>query len=88
MRRDARRLNRVVLGLIGLVLVAVGLGAVALWLRDGVAARWPYTGRDDVLLSEGEPGPVRRHDWWWPVVIGVLALIVLCAAVVAAGPGA
>ncbi|MDX3238130.1 alkaline shock response membrane anchor protein AmaP [Streptomyces sp. ME03-5709C] len=68
--------NRVVLALIGLVLVL--LGAVALCSVTGLLRR-PYTGRDDVLLSEGDRARYGGTAWWWPVVIGVLTLIVLCA---------
>ncbi|MFE0630168.1 alkaline shock response membrane anchor protein AmaP [Streptomyces sp. NPDC058864] len=68
--------NRFVLALTGLVLVLVG--AVVLCSATGLLHR-PYTGRDDVLLSEGDRTRYEDSSWWWPVVIGVLALLVLCA---------
>ncbi|MFF7216435.1 alkaline shock response membrane anchor protein AmaP [Streptomyces sp. NPDC008238] len=68
--------NRVVLALTGLLLVLGG--AVVLCSATGLLHR-PYTGRDDVLLSEGDRTRYEGTSWWWPVVIGVLALGLLCA---------
>ncbi|MGI5249584.1 alkaline shock response membrane anchor protein AmaP [Actinacidiphila glaucinigra] len=68
--------NRVVLVLTGLVLVLAG--AVVLCSATGLLHH-PYTGRDDVLLSAGDRTRYEDTSWWWPVVIGVLTLVVLCA---------
>ncbi|MDX2644196.1 alkaline shock response membrane anchor protein AmaP [Streptomyces sp. PA03-1a] len=68
--------NRVVLALVGLALVLAG--AAVLCSATGLLRR-PYTGRDDVLLSGGDRSRYEDSSWWWPVVIGVLALLVLGA---------
>ncbi|WP_030203178.1 alkaline shock response membrane anchor protein AmaP [Streptomyces sp. NRRL S-87] len=65
------RVNRVLLGLVGLVLLALGV--------VGLLGLWPFSGRDDVLLSVDERQHWRAEGWWWPVVLAVLALCVLLA---------
>jgi hypothetical protein len=73
--------NRVLLGLLGLGLFALG-GGVLLGGLDlqrhwgfGVPGWWPFRGPDDVVL--GAEGRTRWRDegWWWPTVIAVLAVL-------------
>jgi hypothetical protein len=80
-----RIVNRVVLGLVGLVLFGFGLAAVVAALdlprRWGfeLPSGWSWRGPDDVVLAREDR--VQGHDagWWWPVVIGGLALVVVLA---------
>ncbi|EPH42826.1 alkaline shock response membrane anchor protein AmaP [Streptomyces aurantiacus] len=74
-----RTVNRVLLGLLGLVLVLVGGSVLAVGLGAGPPSWWVHDGRDDVLLSDADRARWRDDGWWWPTVIGVLALIVLLA---------
>jgi hypothetical protein len=78
-----KTVNRVLLGLLGLGLFALGgsvlLGALDLprhWDFD-VPGWWPFRGPDDVVL--GVEGRTRWRDegWWWPVVIAVLAVLLI-----------
>lgn len=78
-----RTVNRVLLGLGGLLLTALGLavliGAFDLqqsWGFD-LGPDWPWSGPDDVLLTEDGRTRYREEGWWWPVVIGGLAVLVL-----------
>ncbi|MDT0573906.1 alkaline shock response membrane anchor protein AmaP [Streptomyces sp. DSM 3412] len=74
-----RILNRVLLGLAGLVLVVAGGAVLAVGLGVDPPSWWPHHGPADVPLSDAER--TRWHDsgWWWPTVIAVLALLVLLA---------
>ncbi|MFF9014330.1 alkaline shock response membrane anchor protein AmaP [Streptomyces sp. NPDC014870] len=72
-----RRVNRVLLGLIGLVLVAVGGAVLAAGLDLPVPSWWPWSGPSDVLLSRADRLRWRDEGWWWPVVIAVLGVLVL-----------
>ncbi|KQX53590.1 MULTISPECIES: alkaline shock response membrane anchor protein AmaP [unclassified Streptomyces] len=74
-----RRVNRILLGLAGLLLVLVGGGVLAAALDLGVPSWWPWSGPSDVLLSAADRQRWRDEGWWWPVVIAVLGLIVLLA---------
>ncbi|MEU6949167.1 alkaline shock response membrane anchor protein AmaP [Streptomyces sp. NPDC046316] len=74
-----RRVNRVVLGLVGLVLVAGGGGVLAAGFDLAVPTWWPWKGPSDVLLSRADRLRWRDEGWWWPVVIAVLGVIVLLA---------
>ncbi|MFI9718952.1 alkaline shock response membrane anchor protein AmaP [Streptomyces sp. NPDC052396] len=80
-----KTVNRVLLALAGLLLVALGaavlVGALDLRRRWGLAlpAGWPFAGAHDVLLSAAARRRRRGGDWWWPVVITVLSLLVLLA---------
>lgn len=73
--------NRVLLGLLGLGLFALGggvlLGGLDLQRRwaFGMPYWWPFRGPDDVVL--GTEGRTRWRDegWWWPTVIAVLAVL-------------
>ncbi len=65
-----RSVNRVLIGLTGLVLLGLG-GSVlagALWADPGT-----------VLLSASARQRWRDQAWWWPVVLGGLAVLVLLA---------
>ncbi|MFE2267402.1 alkaline shock response membrane anchor protein AmaP [Streptomyces griseosporeus] len=73
--------NRVLLGLLGVALLALG-GGVLLGGLDlprrwdfGLPGWWPFRGPDDVVL--GTEGRTRWRDegWWWPTVIAVLAVV-------------
>ncbi|WP_327291730.1 alkaline shock response membrane anchor protein AmaP [Streptomyces sp. NBC_01198] len=77
--------NRVLLGLIGLILLVVGL-AVLFGSFDlqrhwdfTVPDWWPITGPKDVLLTDHNRTRFRSDDWWWPVVIAVLAILFVAA---------
>jgi hypothetical protein len=78
-------LNRVLLGLTGLVLVIIGLsvlvGSLDLQRHWGFTLPhwWPYMGPDDVLLTAQDRTRYRSHGWWWPVVIAVLGVLLLAS---------
>ncbi|MDT9696104.1 alkaline shock response membrane anchor protein AmaP [Streptomyces sp. P17] len=74
-----RIVNRVLLGLVGLLFVALGGSVLAVGLGLNPPSWWIHDGKDDVLLSDAER--TRWHDdgWWWPTVIAVLAVLLLLA---------
>ncbi|WP_416983018.1 alkaline shock response membrane anchor protein AmaP [Streptomyces sp. T028] len=74
-----RTVNRVLLGLVGLVLVAVGGAVLAVGLGVSPPSWWIHDGPHDVLLSTAERTKWRDESWWWPTVIAVLAVLVLLA---------
>ncbi|MFE9406242.1 alkaline shock response membrane anchor protein AmaP [Streptomyces sp. NPDC006530] len=74
-----RTVNRVVLGLVGLVLFLGGGAALAAGLGLDVPSWWPWGTKHDVLLSRSRRIRWHEQDWWWPVVIAALALTVLLA---------
>ncbi|BFO20392.1 hypothetical protein SHKM778_67800 [Streptomyces sp. KM77-8] len=74
-----RAVNRVLLGIVGLVLVALGGSVLAIGLGAPAPSWWLHDGRDDVLLDDAERTRWRDEGWWWPVVIAVLAVLVLLA---------
>lgn len=74
-----RTVNRVLLGLAGLVLVCVGGGVLAAATGLSVPSWWPWSGKNDVLLSEADRTRWRADGWWWPTVIVVLAVLVVLA---------
>ncbi|MFF8847455.1 alkaline shock response membrane anchor protein AmaP [Streptomyces sp. NPDC015127] len=74
-----RTVNRVVLGLVGLVLLCLGGAVLVTGTGLPVPSWWPWSGRNDVLLSDADRTRWRDEGWWWPVVIAVLALLVLLA---------
>ncbi|NED86090.1 alkaline shock response membrane anchor protein AmaP [Streptomyces sp. SID11233] len=74
-----RTVNRVLLGLAGLVLVCVGGGVLAAATGLSVPSWWPWSGKNDVLLSEADRTRWRSDGWWWPTVIAVLAVLVVLA---------
>ncbi|MFH8476132.1 alkaline shock response membrane anchor protein AmaP [Streptomyces sp. NPDC018000] len=71
--------NRVLLGLAGLVLICGGGAVLAAGLGLSVPSWWPWYGKGDVLLSEAERDRWRGEGWWWPTVIAVLAVVVVLA---------
>jgi len=78
-------LNRVLLGLTGLVLLVLGLsvlvGSLDLQQHWGFTLPhwWPYMGPDDVLLPAHDRTRYRANGWWWPVVIAALGVLLLGA---------
>lgn len=71
--------NRVLLGLVGLLLLAVGGAVLAVGLGAPPPHWWLHTGPHDVLLSAAERTRWRDARWWWPTVIAALALLALLA---------
>ncbi|MFG2646143.1 alkaline shock response membrane anchor protein AmaP [Streptomyces sp. NPDC048436] len=74
-----KTVNRVVLGLIGLVLVLGGGSVLAVGLGASPPSWWVHDGKNDVLLSDADRARWRDDDWFWPVVIAALAVCVLLA---------
>ncbi|MBZ3902817.1 alkaline shock response membrane anchor protein AmaP [Streptomyces brasiliscabiei] len=74
-----RIVNRVLLGVVGLVLVVLGGAVLTVGLGVDPPSWWPYDGRHDVLLSDADRTRWRDSGWWWPTVIAVLAVLVLLA---------
>ncbi|MET9622210.1 alkaline shock response membrane anchor protein AmaP [Streptomyces sp. NPDC006464] len=78
-----KTVNRVLLGLLGLGLFALGggvlLGGLDLqrhWDFD-VPGWWPFRGPADVVLGVEGRTRWREEDWWWPAVIAALAVLLL-----------
>ncbi|MFJ2136821.1 alkaline shock response membrane anchor protein AmaP [Streptomyces sp. NPDC087228] len=74
-----RTVNRVLLGLAGLVLICAGGAVLAAGLGLAVPSWWPWHGKGAVLLGEAERDRWRGEGWWWPAVIAVLAVVVVLA---------
>ncbi|MER8045177.1 alkaline shock response membrane anchor protein AmaP [Streptomyces sp. NPDC094032] len=74
-----RRVNRIVLALAGLLLLAGGGAVLAASFGLSLPSWWPWSGPDDVLLSRSERQHWRAESWWWPTVIALLGLVVLLA---------
>ncbi|GEB53850.1 MULTISPECIES: alkaline shock response membrane anchor protein AmaP [Streptomyces] len=80
-----RTVNRVLSGLAGVLLLALGLavlfGGLDLphkWgLTEALPSGWPWSRPGDVLLSDDGRTRWRGEGWWWPVVIAVLAVLVV-----------
>nr|WP_307174388.1 alkaline shock response membrane anchor protein AmaP [Streptomyces africanus] len=72
-----RVVNRVFLGLVGLVLLVLGGSVLAVGLGAPAPSWWIHDSRHDVLLSNAERTRWRDDGWWWPVVIAVLAVLLL-----------
>ena len=79
MRAVLRIVNRVLLGIAGLVLVVLGGSVLAVGLGAPPPSWWIHQGRHDVLLSDAERTRWQGSGWWWPTVIAVLAVLVLLA---------
>ena len=78
-RAVLRTVNRVLVGLVGLVLLVIGGSVLAVGLGLDPPSWWIHDGRHDVLLSDAERTRWRDDGWWWPTVIAVLAVVVLLA---------
>jgi hypothetical protein len=74
-----RIVNRVLLGVAGLVLFVVGGSVLAVGLGAPSPSWWIHDGRHDVLLNDAERTRWRDDGWWWPTVLAVLAVLVLLA---------
>ncbi|AUY49314.1 alkaline shock response membrane anchor protein AmaP [Streptomyces sp. CB01881] len=78
--------NRVLLGVAGLVLFAVGVlvlaGGLDLYGRLGVdpPGWWPLTSPDQPVVSVESRTHWSDQGWWWPAVIGGLVVVVAGAA--------
>ncbi|MDK1346125.1 alkaline shock response membrane anchor protein AmaP [Streptomyces sp. 378] len=79
MRAVLRSVNRVFLGLIGLILLVLGGSVLAVGLGAPVPSWWIHDSEHDVLLSDAERTRWRDDGWWWPVVIAALAALLLLA---------
>lgn len=78
-----RSVNRVLLALIGLLLLALGLTVLVAgfdlprhW-NFSLPSGWPWDGPDEVLLSDADRTRWRSESWWWPAVLGGLGLLVI-----------
>ncbi|MEV7792251.1 alkaline shock response membrane anchor protein AmaP [Streptomyces sp. NPDC087512] len=74
-----RTVDRVLLGLVGLVLLAVGGAVLAVGFGVSPPSWWVHQGPHDVLLSDAERTRWRDAGWWWPAVIAALAVLLLLA---------
>ncbi|MEU2135107.1 alkaline shock response membrane anchor protein AmaP [Streptomyces sp. NPDC018352] len=76
-----KTVNRVLLGLLGLGLFALGggvlLGGLDLQRHWGfnMPGWWPFRGPGDVVLGTEGRTRWREEDWWWPAVIAVLVVL-------------
>ncbi|MGW0765174.1 alkaline shock response membrane anchor protein AmaP [Streptomyces sp. NPDC002676] len=71
--------NRVLLGLAGVLLLVLGGSVLAVGLGAPPPSWWIHTGPHDVLLSRAERTRRRNEGWWWPTVIAALAVVLLLA---------
>ncbi|MEU8590641.1 alkaline shock response membrane anchor protein AmaP [Streptomyces sp. NPDC048664] len=79
MRAVRRIVNRVLIGLVGLILIALGGAVLAVGLGVRPPSWWIHQGPHDVLLDQAERTRWRDRSWWWPAVIASLAVLVLLA---------
>ncbi|WP_432083812.1 alkaline shock response membrane anchor protein AmaP [Streptomyces sp. WAC 04229] len=79
MRAVLRTVDRVLTGLVGLVLLALGGAVLAVGFDLPAPSWWVHQGPHDVLLSTAERTRWRDAGWWWPVVIAALAVLLLLA---------
>ncbi|MEV0532820.1 alkaline shock response membrane anchor protein AmaP [Kitasatospora sp. NPDC050463] len=74
--------NRVLLGVVAVLLLAAGVlvlaGGLDLYARLGldVPDGWPLTSPDQPVVSAGSRTRWADESWWWPAVIAGLALVV------------
>lgn len=74
-----RTVNRVLLALAGLILVALGGSVLAVAFGVSPPSWWIHRGPHDVLLSDAERTHWRDQGWWWPAVIAALAVLLMLA---------
>lgn len=74
-----RTVNRVLLGIVGLVLLVLGGSVLAVGLGVTPPSWWIHDGKHDVLLSDADRARWQDQGWWWPTVIAVLAVLLLLA---------
>ena len=74
-----RIVNRVLVGLAGLLLIVGGGSVLAVGLGLEAPSWWVHDGQRDVLLSDTGRTRWRDEGWWWPTVIAVLAVALLLA---------
>ncbi|MER5184261.1 alkaline shock response membrane anchor protein AmaP [Streptomyces sp. NPDC002896] len=79
MRAVLRTVNRVLLGIAGLVLLVLGGSVLAVGLGVTPPSWWIHDGKRDVLLSDADRSRWQDEGWWWPTVIAVLAVCLLLA---------
>lgn len=78
-----RVVNRLLLAAVGLGMILLGVsalvGAADLPRRWGfdLPSGWSWSSPDEVLLTGTDRTQWRDESWWWPVVLGVLALFVV-----------
>ncbi|AXK34210.1 alkaline shock response membrane anchor protein AmaP [Streptomyces armeniacus] len=78
-----RIVNRVLVGLAGLLLLLLGLAVLAggldLQRRWGysLGSGWPWAASGDVLLTDADRTRWRDEGWWWPVVFAALGLLLV-----------
>ncbi|MCF6526300.1 alkaline shock response membrane anchor protein AmaP [Streptomyces sp. JJ36] len=78
-----RTVNRVLLGLAGLLLLLLGLAVLAGGLDlqrrwdFSLGSGWPWAADQDVLLTEEDRTRRQDEGWWWPAVIGGLAVLLV-----------
>ncbi|MFJ4680132.1 MULTISPECIES: alkaline shock response membrane anchor protein AmaP [unclassified Kitasatospora] len=78
-----RTVNRTLLALVGLVLLAGGalvlLGGLDAYRHLGITPPgwWPLTSPDQPVLSTASRTRWSDRDWWWPVAIAVPALVIV-----------
>ncbi|PNE41720.1 alkaline shock response membrane anchor protein AmaP [Streptomyces noursei] len=83
MRTARATVNRVLLGLVGLLLLGTGgsvlMGGLDLPARQhlDLPSGWPWTRPDGVLLPAADRTRFTDRGWWWPTVIAGLAVLVL-----------
>ncbi|MGV9267744.1 alkaline shock response membrane anchor protein AmaP [Kitasatospora sp. NPDC003701] len=74
--------NRVLLGVVGVLLLAAGVlvlaGGLDLYARLGLdmPGWWPLTSPDRPVVSAGSRTRWADESWWWPAVIAGLVLVV------------
>ncbi|WP_345630965.1 alkaline shock response membrane anchor protein AmaP [Streptomyces thinghirensis] len=79
MRAVLRTVDRVLLGLVGLILLALGGSVLAIGFGAPAPSWWLHDGPHDVLLGDAERTRWRDAGWWWPIVIAALAVLLLLA---------
>ncbi|MBQ1100676.1 alkaline shock response membrane anchor protein AmaP [Streptomyces sp. b94] len=79
MRAVLRTVDRVLLGLVGLILLALGGSVLAVGFGAPAPSWWLHDGPHDVLLGDAERTRWRDAGWWWPVVIAALVVLLLLA---------